>query len=455
MKKALFIILTAFAVIISAGVSYQRSAFAKDCVYENNNNFSVSTFALTDENIDYSRAIGVNTNGCVADSERLCAADVNRSCFITNSEHSVVISGNKSGFVMGQADFYTEGIFYGEDEVISTFNDETVSASPTIIDKIGDVIFGNKTQSLEKVYLGGTPLGISLDSKGVRVIGISEINSDNGMKCPAIGADIRIGDLIVKINGQDVTNSMQLSQAAAESEGKSVEITVERNGQSITKSITPEYDILQKRFKLGLWTKEGSSGIGTLTFVKKNGDFASLGHPIVSSETGEICAISGGSVYRCEITGVIKNTRGKAGELKGNFLDKKIGTVNKNTKLGVYGSFSEKDFYSNYEEIDVLPAKGVKPGKAYVYSTVEGDKPTLYEAEIIKAANQTSGSDKGIVIRITDARLIEKTAGIVQGMSGSPIIQDGALVGAITHVFINDGIKGYGVYAEYMLDMMG
>ena len=289
----------------------------------------------------------------------------------------------------------------------------------------------------------------------MRVIGISEINTNDGMKCPAIGADIRIGDLIVKINGQDVTNSMQLSQAAAESEGKSVEITVERNGQSITKSITPEYDILQKRFKLGLWTKEGSSGIGTLTFVKKNGDFASLGHPIVSSETGEICAISGGSVYRCEITGVIKNTRGKAGELKGNFLDKKIGTVNKNTKLGVYGSFSEKDFYGGYEEIDVLPAKGVKPGKAYVYSTVEGDKPTLYEAEIIKAANQTSGSDKGIVIRITDARLIEKTGGIVQGMSGSPIIQDGALVGAITHVFINDGIKGYGVYAEYMLDMMG
>lgn len=320
---------------------------------------------------------------------------------------------------------------------------------PTIIDKIGESIFKDKTE-IGEVRLGGIPIGISLESSGIKIIGISEILTSDGVKCPAIDSDVRIGDIISTADGVEINSSARLSEVVSESNGKPMELEIIRNGTTMKKTILPVLDVLMKKYKLGLWTKEGSSGIGTLTFINENGRFASLGHPIVNPETGEIYKISGGSVYECEITGVVKGTKGTAGELRGDFLERKIGMVSQNVKIGVYGQMTDSSVIASLAKIKITSAKSVKPGKAYVYTTVDGKTPELYEAEIIKAVSQSGESDKGIVIRITDERLISKTGGIVQGMSGSPIIQDGNLVGAITHVFVNDGIKGYGVYAEFM-----
>ncbi len=330
-------------------------------------------------------------------------------------------------------------------------NENLYASGETIIDKIGQAIFKGKTV-VGEVRLGGIPIGISLESSGVKVIGISEIMTKNGVQCPAIESDIRIGDVIIGADGVEINSSLRLSQLVLESNGEEIELEIIR-GEKLKKKIKPLYDELSGKYKLGLWTKEGSSGIGTLTFVKEDGRFASLGHPIVNPETGEIYKISGGSVYKCVITGAVKGGRGRAGELRGDFKDVKLGTVSSNGKIGVYGTFTNRDYLS-YPKIKILSSKSVKPGKAYVYSTVEGEKPELYEAEIIKASVQSGESDKGIVVRITDKRLIEKTGGIVQGMSGSPIIQEGCLVGAVTHVFVSDGVKGYGVYAEFMYDKL-
>lgn len=338
---------------------------------------------------------------------------------------------------------------YGENSAADVDERFVALGSETIIDKIGKAIFKGKT-IVGEVYLGGIPIGISLESSGVKVIGISEIITGNGVQCPAIEADIRIGDLIVSINGEEINSSVKLGRIVSESEGNEVELEIIR-GERIKKKIKPQYDVMSGRYKLGLWTKEGSSGIGTLTFVKEDGKFASLGHPIVNPETGEIYKISGGTVYKCAITGVIKGVRGRAGELRGDFRDEKLGSVSHNGKIGVFGTFTDES-YRSYPKIKILSSKSVKPGKAYVYTTVDGETPELYEAEIIKAASQSGESDKGVVIRITDKRLLEKTGGIVQGMSGSPIIQEGCLVGAVTHVFVSDGTKGYGVYAEFMCD---
>ncbi|MEG1711278.1 MAG: SpoIVB peptidase S55 domain-containing protein, partial [Clostridia bacterium] len=323
-------------------------------------------------------------------------------------------------------------------------NDLDVSISqqsPTVIDKVGEVLFGGKVTEIETVRLGGTPIGISLDSKGVKVIGISEVLTIDGMRCPAVEGDIRIGDVIIKVDGKEINSVAILSKITAESKGAILSIEFLRSGKAMSAKLTAALDLSTKKYKLGIWAKEGSSGIGTLTFVRENGQFGSLGHPIVNGETGEIYSISGGTIFDCEINGINKGSAGRAGELKGNFSEKVMGKVFKNNKFGVYGKMY-KENCKNLDKISIIKAKDVKPGKAQIFTTINGKKPLLYDIEIIKAINQPIDNDKGIIIRITDSRLIEAAGGIVQGMSGSPIIQNNKLVGAVTHVFVNDCIKG-------------
>ena len=320
-----------------------------------------------------------------------------------------------------------------------------------IFDKLDQIICGKQPEKqLEKVYLGGYPLGITLDGEGVTVVGLNEFLSQNGeVCCPALDSGLQIGDVITALDGKKIYNSRLLSQIASDSKGGKLQLDYIREGKLITTKILPQRDFSTSNYRLGLWTKDASSGVGTLTYVKQDNTFGCLGHPIADGK-GKIVDAKNGGVYSCKIDDVVPGRRGQAGELHGSFeFDGKLGKIYLNNKFGVFGKFDENKF--DMQLVDVLPKENVKMGKAKILTTVDGVTRQYFDIEIVKTCNQSCPDDKSMVIRVTDKNLIEKTGGIVQGMSGSPIVQDGKLVGAVTHVFVNDPTKGYGIYAEWML----
>jgi stage IV sporulation protein B len=332
-------------------------------------------------------------------------------------------------------------------------NQGDVPAVNDVLDDISELFFPSQSATAlhEQVYLGGFPIGMTIDGNGVTVVGLNEYISESGeICCPAVDAGIIINDVVVELNGIKIYNSTRLSEIAIASGGKPIEVKFMRKNQPMTTTLTPIRDLTSKQYRLGLWTKDSSSGIGTLTYIRKDLKFGSLGHPICDNK-GNIVETHNGGVYNCKISNVVKGQRGTAGELRGGFnFDDRVGGIYSNSKYGVFGSFDKMpDFKLN--SIDVAPVTEVKPGKAYIYSTLDDNTRKMYEIEIVKANMQRTMDDKGMVIRVTDAELLAKSGGIVQGMSGSPIVQNGKLVGAVTHVFVNDPTKGYGMYAEWML----
>ncbi len=309
----------------------------------------------------------------------------------------------------------------------------------------------NSSKVNEEVYLGGYPLGITIDGDGVTVIGLNEFVGENGkLCCPALQSGIEINDVIVELGGHKIYGSAKLAEIASKSAGEKLSVKYLRNGVMKETSIVPQKDLAAGQYRLGLWTRDSSSGIGTLTYVRKNLNFGSLGHPICDPK-GTIISCKNGGVFSCTIDGVEKGQKGAAGELKGGFcFDKRIGNIYANNKFGAFGSFNSVPSFCD-ETIAVADVSEVKPGKAKIYCTLDDNVRRAYDVEIVKAAMQTSRDDKGMVLHVTDKKLLEKTGGIVQGMSGSPIVQNGKLVGAVTHVFINDPTRGYGMYAKWML----
>lgn len=329
----------------------------------------------------------------------------------------------------------------------------TDGADGNILSDIGNLFTGANAVSKieEKVYLGGYPLGITIDGDGVTIIGLNEFIADDGtLCCPAMDAGLEINDVIVELDGRLIYGSAKLAEIANRSNGKSLSIKFIRDGKVITEKITPKRDFTTKQYRLGLWSKDSSSGIGTLTYVRTNLKFGSLGHPITDPK-GNIIECKNGGVFKCSIDGVEKGRKGAAGELKGSFnFENRIGNIYANNKFGAFGSFNVLPKYCT-ETISVADIGEIKPGKAQIYCTLDGTTRQSYSVEIVKAVPQTSRDDRGMVIHVTDPELLEKTGGIVQGMSGSPIVQNGKLVGAVTHVFVNDPTRGYGMYAKWML----
>lgn len=295
----------------------------------------------------------------------------------------------------------------------------------------------------EKVFLGGIPLGFTLMQRGAEVVGISDVLTEEGIKSPAKDAGVKAGDIIMFFNGIEVNNAKDLEKALIC--GKKSFLSIDRKGEEISIEIEPKKDMTGK-YKLGLFIREEINGIGTVTYIK-NKKFASLGHPIINDK-GEILNIKRGEIYPAMINGVKKGERGKAGELHGVFITKSaIGKIEKNTNFGVFGDFYSEIDYSNFKEIEIGSGK---IGYASIYSTIDGKMPKEYKISIIKA-DLVDGEIKNYVIKIEDDDLLNITGGIVQGMSGSPIVQDGKLIGAVTHVFINDPTRGFGVSIENML----
>ena len=320
------------------------------------------------------------------------------------------------------------------------------------LDEIGELFYSNTAAKIdEEVYLGGYPLGITIDGDGVTVIGLNEFICDDGkLCCPALQAGIEINDVIVELDGRKIYGSAKLTEITAQSDGRELQIQFLRDGVLKQSKITPQKDLTAGQYRLGLWTKDASSGIGTLTYVRKNLNFGSLGHPICDAK-GNVIACNNGGVFGCTIDGIEKGQKGAAGELKGGFcFDKRIGNIYTNNKFGAFGNFNVIPQFCN-ETIGVADIGEVRPGKAQIYCTLDDNERKSYEIEIVKAVQQTSRDDRGMVLHVTDKTLIEKTGGIVQGMSGSPIVQNGKLVGAVTHVFVNDPTRGYGIYAKWML----
>lgn len=317
---------------------------------------------------------------------------------------------------------------------------------------VGDFIFGTHTSINEQVYLCGFPIGITIDGNGVSVVGLNDFVSPDGVVSPARNAGICIGDLITSIDGIKINNVNTLTRVIDESQGRELTINYVRDGQNYQVKVAPKQDVLSKNYKLGLWARDSSSGIGTMTYIRKNLQFGCLGHPILSQDK-QIVKVGSGTIYECNINGVVKGEKGQAGELKGVFdIDKPIGSIYVNNAYGVYGNITKIPSNMQTKLYDVATVYQITPGKAQILSTIDGCNPELFDIEIVRVFAQSTISDKGLVIRITDERLLDSTGGIVQGMSGSPIIQNGRFAGAVTHVFVNDPTKGYGILAQWMLE---
>ncbi len=305
--------------------------------------------------------------------------------------------------------------------------------------------FSTKTVKADErtVYLGGFPAGFSLATRGANIVGICDVVTKNGVESPSKNADIRVGDVILSIDNKDVNNAEDVGMAIKNKD--KVLINVKRYGEILSKYVYPARDLSGDN-KLGVFIKDDICGIGTVTYIDGK-RFASLGHPVIN-EDGSLLEILAGNVFDCSITGCVKGERGKAGELRGVFLKSNpIALIDKNSCYGVYGNVSDNFNNENLTEISLGVAQ---VGDADIYTTINGKAPEKYSISIIKIDND-NGS-KNFVIRINDKKLLEKTNGIVQGMSGSPIIQNGKLVGAVTHVFINDPTRGFGLSIYNMIN---
>ena len=298
----------------------------------------------------------------------------------------------------------------------------------------------------------GTPFGIKMYTKGVVVVGISEIQTDTVLSCPAKNAGLKIGDIILSVNGEKVSSNEKVSNLFKTSAGKVQKLIVNRKGKTLDLELTPVKSAIDGKYKVGVWVRDSSAGIGTVTFFNPaDNSFGGLGHPICDVDTGEIMPLGKGEIVDVEINKAIRGEQGTPGELSGSFMsDRAIGYIDRNNDNGIFGVLNKAPV--ECEPMPIAFNHQVKCGSAQIISTIEGTTPKQYDIEIEKINYGSKAKSKNMVIKITSNELIEKTGGIVQGMSGSPIIQNGKIVGAVTHVFVNDPTRGYGIFIENMLD---
>lgn len=313
------------------------------------------------------------------------------------------------------------------------------------------------------VYIGerrsvhpcGDAIGISIYTKGLLVVGNGSFLNSEGKKCtPSADAGLRPGDVILSVNNIEVNTSKALQKAVEDSSGE-VELLIERDAKVEVIKIEPIV-ASDGCLKIGAWVRDSTVGIGTLSFYEpKSGYTAALGHAVIDMDTGKIIKVRNGEMRRANVIGVQKGKIGSPGELQGIFDDESdlISSIYENSELGISGYLSENIKYDMSEQVvPVAFPSEVKKGDAYILSTLNESGVKRYSCKIVKLIEQTEPDQKGMIIEITDKELLDKAGGIVQGMSGSPIIQDGKLIGVTTHVFVNDPTKGYAVYAYWMMD---
>ncbi|MDR3288737.1 MAG: SpoIVB peptidase [Peptococcaceae bacterium] len=311
-----------------------------------------------------------------------------------------------------------------------------------------------------KLFPGGQSIGVSLQTKGVMVVGQAPVVSRDGKKhLPGRDAGIEIGDTVLKINQLEVRSDEDVAKAIDEAgnQQEAVKLLIRRSGQTETveKSVTPIFCAETGRYRIGLYVRDQAAGVGTMTFIQpQTGQYGALGHVINDADTHQRVEIAEGKIVASLIQSIEKGKKGSPGEKIGSFVENSAfsGTIEKNMGNGIFGKVTTGDLKNPYfpEPLEVGWASEVKEGPAKIYTVIREEKIEEFEVNIERVLWQRSDS-KNMVIRVTDPRLMEETGGIIQGMSGSPIVQDGKIIGAVTHVFVNDSLRGYGVFIQNML----
>lgn len=302
---------------------------------------------------------------------------------------------------------------------------------------------------------GGQTIGVELKTEGVLVVGLADIiNSDNISTSPAKLAGIQIGDKILEIDSQRL-GKYEIIDYTENKGVKQYKFKIERAGEIYYLSITPVQRFDSEEIKFGFWARDDIAGIGTVTFVDpETGSYSAIGHGISDSETGNLVDIESGTISKANITNIKLGKKGEPGEIIGYIIkdEESLGTVSDNTDFGIYGKINDRSIgYFSSDLMEIGKKEEIDLGPAYIISCVN-DEIKKYSIEITKIFYQNKPDEKSFVIRITDEELLELTNGIIQGMSGSPIVQNNKIVGAVTHVFMNDPRKGYGIYIEWIFE---
>ncbi len=308
--------------------------------------------------------------------------------------------------------------------------------------------------SKKELLPAGTNIGIYVKNKQIMIIGTGEVTDESGAKQEPAKNVVQSGDYLLAVDGEKIETKDQLVKKISFCEGKKVKLQLLRGREKIEVSIKP---VLSQDgvYQLGIWVRDDIAGVGTLTYVTDTMDYGALGHGVTDADIGSLIDVEEGSIYQTTILEIRKGQRGQPGEMSGmiNYNEEyKLGTIEENTNVGIYGSLTHMP--QELEEVKAMPVtykEGIKKGKAQIISSVEGSR-RAYDIEIEQTNYHSQGNNKGIQFRVTDRTLLEDTGGIVQGMSGSPIVQNGYIIGAVTHVFISDSKMGYGIFIENMLE---
>lgn len=330
---------------------------------------------------------------------------------------------------------------------------QTVNSNKKTIKLFGaipvkDVTVTNK--EAQQVYVSGEAFGIKLYTDGVIVVGTQEVDVSGKKVNPTIEAGIEIGDIIISINNMNVYTSDDVTTILNDNNAKPYKIKIKRDGRYKTFNLNPVFSDREGCYKAGMWVRDSTAGIGTITFYnEKAGTFAALGHQINDVDTNEIMPMLEGEAVCTTVTNVQKGSAGSTGSLVCNFEDYTVGKLIENTDCGIYGSYSSIN--EKAKKYTVASSHQVKKGAAKIISTIDQTGPQAFDIEITRISYNSKG-EKDIIFKVTDDELIDKTGGIVQGMSGSPIIQNNMLIGAVTHVIVNNPQKGYAIFAQTMLE---
>lgn len=303
------------------------------------------------------------------------------------------------------------------------------------------------------LYPGGMPFGVRFMTEGVTVVGFCDFE-DHGQKInPALAAGLKIGDVILRVDDLPLESATDLTDRIEACNGKTLAVQCRRGKKDLELHLTPAWSTAENRYKTGMWVRDSGAGIGTVTFLlPESGAFAGLGHGICDAESGKPIPIRRGSISDVTISSVVKGTPGNPGELKGYFNPGKVGSLLGNSPFGVWGVYSELPALSS-PALHIASRNEVKEGDATILCTLADNATREYTVRLSNVNRETDGA-KCFTIEVTDPRLLSQTGGIVQGMSGSPILQNGKLVGAVTHVLVNDPTTGYGIFLENMLARM-
>lgn len=364
------------------------------------------------------------------------------------------ISGDKAISVMASD---SEDGFLRKSVNISAGNEDEAKLYFTIFDKIKLKEIDVSVKDRKTIIPGGQSIGVRMNVNGVIVVGMEEIPiSAEKNTNPCLNSGLQIGDNIIEVNGEKIYSAQQLREIVnSVPPGEAVSITARRNGDKVNAQAVPVFSFDEKKYRLGLWVRDKTAGIGTLTFfdAEKN-IYGALGHGISDPDTGVLIEAADGEVLYSKVVSLKQGTSGSPGEIRGIFYesDHPLGSLVINSDFGMFGSaYDEMKNAVGGEAVEIGYQSEIKKGKATILTTVDGDGVKEYEIEIEKINKQLTPSTKSMVIRVTDEELLEKSGGIVQGMSGSPIMQNGRIIGAITHVFVNNPQKGYAVFIEWML----